>query len=79
MKKFIATYVETSDTCDGRPRVLGVYDTKIDAAFRVNYDMDMWYNDTHYGEDLDHEIDHSKMTARVGDNECIWNIEEIEI
>lgn len=54
-------------------------------AFRYSYqplngwDMEEWYDNTRYGKDLDCDIDYDKLTAKIGDTERIYNIEEVKI
>lgn len=79
MKKFVATYVDHGETCDGKARVLCVKNTKVEALAAVKEDMSVWYDE--YKEE-GVEIDFCKMSAHFdfdSDKGCEWNIEEVEI
>ena len=79
MKKiWIAMYVESGETCDGKPRVLKACATKEEAQNEVQADIEDWADD-HAGENV--EVDFDKMSASYQDRDegCEWCIEEIEI
>ena len=79
MKKlWIATYVDHSETCDGKARVLKACATKEEAQNEVRADIEKWA-DNRAGENV--EIDFDKMSASYRDRDegCEWNIEEVEI
>ena len=79
MKKlWIATYVDHSETCDGKARTLKAYTTKEEAQNEVRADIEKWADDR-AGENV--EIDFDKMSASYRDRDegCEWNIEEVEI
>jgi hypothetical protein len=80
MKKiWIATYVDSSDTCDGKPRVLATATSKEEILNEVRADIEQWADDR-AGEDI--KVDFNKMTANYRGtftDGCEWNIEEIEI
>jgi hypothetical protein len=80
MKKiWIATYVDSSDTCDGKPRVLATATSKEEILNEVRADIEQWADDR-AGEDI--KVDFNKMTANYHGtftDGCEWNIEEIEI
>ena len=78
MKMYIATTVDTGDTCDGRARTLGVYLTRKDAKDAVKKDM---------GGIMDHLVAQGKayiqgsmsIETADGDMGFLWNIEEKEM
>lgn len=79
MKKiWIAMYVESGETCDGKPRVLKACATKEEAQNEVRADIEKWADD-HAGENI--EVDFDKMSASYQDRDegCEWCIEEVEI
>lgn len=75
MKKiWVAMYVDTSDTCDGKPRVLQACATKAEAKAKVRSDMEQW------AEGWDGvKVDYDKMTAsRSNGDSCEWAVGEAE-
>ena len=79
MKKiWIAMYVESGETCDGKARVLKACATKGEAQNEVRADIEKWADDR-AGENV--EVDFDKMSASYQDRDegCEWCIEEIEI
>ena len=79
MKKiWIAMYVESGETCNGKPRVLKACATKEEARNEVRADIENWA-DNRAGENI--EVDFDKMSASYRDRDegCEWNIEEVEI
>ena len=79
MKKiWIAMYVESGETCDGKPRVLKACATKEEAQNEVRADIEKWADDR-AGENV--EVDFDKMSASYQDRDegCEWCIEEVEI
>lgn len=76
MKVWIATYVDSGETCDGKPRVLGVYSSKEEAQADVRADIKRWIGDL--GDD-EVEVSLGRMYARRGACGCEWNIEEAEV
>ena len=78
MKKiWIAMYVESGETCDGKARVLKACATKEEAQNEVQADIEDWADD-HAGENV--EVDFDKMSASYQDRDegCEWYIEEVE-
>ena len=77
-KIWIAMYVESGETCDGKPRVLKACATKEEAQNEVRADIEDWADD-HAGENV--EVDFDKMSASYQDRDegCEWCIEEVEI
>lgn len=79
MKKiWIAMYVESGETCDGKPRVLKACATKEEALNEVRADIEKWADDR-AGENV--EVDFDKMSASYQDRDegCEWYIEEVEV
>ena len=79
MKKiWIAMYVESVETCDGKARVLKACATKEEAQNEVRADIEKWADDR-AGENV--EVDFDKMSASYQDRDegCEWCIEEVEI
>lgn len=79
MKKFVAMYVEVSDSSDNRPRALGVYDSKEDAVRAIIDDMYVWVEGMNPNDDCESEVDENRMIAIVGDIYCYWNVEEVQM
>lgn len=79
MKKiWIAMYVESGETCDGKARVLKACATKEEAQNEVQADIESWADDR-AGENV--EVNFDKMSASYQDRDegCEWCIEEVEI
>ena len=78
MGKYIATYVETSDTCDGKARVLGVYNSAEMACEEVRADMERYIK---FNDHENFEVYWDKMIAwnEAGTVGCEWNIEKVTI
>lgn len=79
MKKiWIAMYVESGETCDGKARVLKACATKEEARNKVRADIEKWADDR-AGENV--EVNFDKMSASYQDRDegCEWCIEEVEI
>lgn len=79
MTKHIVTAVDTSDTSDGKARVLKVCNSREEAEAYVQADIEKWADDR-AGEGI--EVDFDKMSAHYDYNSadgCEWNIEEVEI
>ena len=79
MKKiWIAMYVESGETCDGKARVLKACATKEEAQNEVRADIEKWADDR-ASENI--EVDFDKMSASYHDHDegCEWCIEEVEI
>ena len=81
-KIWIATYVDHSDTCDGKASVLGTYLTKEEAQAEVRADIEKWADDR---AGMPIIVDFDKMSVKYDwktlDNTdgCEWNITEDEI
>lgn len=78
MKKFIVTAVDTSDTADGKARVLTVCATHDEAQNFVKNDMEDFLDDA---AEMNPVADFDKMSVKTNDGMygCEWNIEEVEI
>lgn len=75
--KYVVSLIEYGDGSDGRPRVLGIYDTKYAAEMAIEQDM---YT---YGESLGMYCSGDWCVWRSPYDEweqgCAWNISEIEL
>ena len=79
MKKiWIAMYVESGETCDGKARVLKACATKEEAQNEVQADIENWADD-HAGENVEVDFDKKSASYQDRDEECEWCIEEVEI
>ena len=78
MKMFIVTAVDTSDTADGKARVLAHCSTYDEAKSFVKHDMEDLIDDN---AEMNLIADFDKMSARTEDDSygCEWNIEEVDI
>lgn len=78
MKMFIVTAVDTSDTADGKARVLKAYATHDEAKECVKLDIKQYITNAN-GYPL--KVDWEKLSAWAEDNTfgCEWNIEEVDI
>lgn len=77
MKMFIVTAVDTSDTADGKARVLAQRATRDEAKNFVKNDMENFINDA---AGMNPIADFDKMSVRTEDgmHGCEWNIEEVD-
>ena len=79
MKKiWIAMYVESGETCDGKARVLKVCATKEEAQNEVRVDIEKWADDR-AGENVEVDFDKMSVSDQDRDEGCEWCIEEVEI
>ena len=78
MKKFIVTVVDTSDTADGKARVLDVFNTREEALNAVKNDMECYVNDA-AGMEL--VVDFDKWSIHTEDYSygSEWNISEHDL
>ena len=78
MNKFIVTYVDTAETCDGKARVMGVYDSMSTAREKVRDDMENYLK---LNDDEVFEVYWDKMSVWNNDGRrgCEWNIEEVTV
>ena len=77
MKMFVVTAVDTSDTADGKARVLAHCSTHDEAKNFVENDMEDFINDA---AEMNPIADFDEMSARTEDGMygCEWNIEEVD-
>ena len=79
MKKiWIAMYVESGETCDGKPRVLKACATKEEALNEVRADIEDWADDR-AGENVEVDFDKPSASYRDRDEGREWNVEEVEV
>ena len=79
MKKiWIAMYVESGETCDGKARVLKACATKEEAQDEVCADIEDWADDR-AGENVEVDFDKMSVSDQDRDEGCEWCIEEVEI
>ena len=78
MNTHIVTAVDTSDSADGKARVLKLCKTREEAVAYVKQDMEAFVADAN-GMNLN--VDYDAMSAQTSDGNygCEWNIEEVEI
>lgn len=78
MKMFIVTAVDTSDTADGKARVLAQCATRDEAKNFVRHDMEDFIDDA---AEMNPIADFDKMSVHTEDDAygCEWNIEEVDI
>lgn len=78
MKMFIVTAVDTSDTADGKARILAQCATRDEAKNFVKHDMEDFIDDA---AEMNPIADFDKMSVRTEDDMygCEWNIEEVDI
>ena len=78
MKKWIVTAVDTSDSSDGKARVLKVCGSKNEAITFVRDDMETFKNNA---SGIHLVINYDKMSIHTEDYRygCEWNLEEVEI
>ena len=79
MKKiWIAMYVESGETRDGKPRVLKACATKEEARNEVRADIENWADDR-AGENAEVDFDKMSVSYRDRDERCEWYVEEVEV
>ena len=79
MKKiWIAMYVESGETCNGKPRVLKACATKEEARGEVRADIEKWADDR-AGENVEVDFDKTSASYRDRDEGREWNVEEVEV
>ena len=78
LKRYVVTAADTSESADGKPKVLDVLKSKEEAKAFVRNEIES-YADEAAGMDI--IVDFDKMTAHTSDFNygCEWNIEEIDI
>ena len=78
MKKFIAMYVDISDSSDLRPRILGIFDNRETAVSEIHADIDTFCeaNDI---EPKSSMYDTLSASDEYDNISCKWNIGEVEI
>ena len=77
-KIWIAVYVESGETCDGKPRVLKACATKEEAQNEVRADIEDWADDR-AGENIEVDFDKMSVSDQDRDEGCEWYIEEVEV
>ena len=80
MKKiWIAMYVDTGCTSDGKPRALAVCKSREEAEAAVHADIENWRTKN---QDEGVEVDFDKMAGWFDyntDDKCEWSIQELEV
>ena len=76
-ERWVATVVDSGETCDGKARVLGVYKSSDLAWAYVHRDMQEWAS--RHAHDI--KIDFARGSAKYNyrDAGCEWNVEKITI
>lgn len=82
MKKFFATIVDYGETCDGKARLAGPFDSKDEAKAWANDDMKTWLeNNAMTGKNFD--VDYCRMSISSKNyNEslgCEWNVHDVDV
>ena len=77
-KLWIAAYVDHSETCDGKARILKACSTKEEAQNEVRADIEKWADDR-AGENVEVDFDKMSVSDRDRDEGCEWCIEETVI
>ena len=79
MKKWVVTFVDYGETCDGKARTPKICNSKEEAQAWVRNDMEAWA-DKYAGEDI--TVNFDGMSACFNDDSCQgceWNVEEVDI
>ena len=77
-KIWIAMYVESGETCNGKPRVLKACATKEEAQNEVRADIEDWADDR-AGENVEVDFDKMSVSDQDRDEGREWNVEEVEV
>ena len=78
MKRWIVTYVDRGETCDGKARVLTVCVTKDEARNEVRADIEKWADDR-AGDNVVVDFDKMSASYRDRDEGCEWNVTEVKV
>ena len=74
---YVAVYVDRGECCDGKPGLLGSYETEEEARRAIDKDIDLWKANNDEQAYGNFKIDHAKMSAWDEDNHdfgCEWKI-----
>lgn len=78
-KKWIVTAVDTSETCDGKARVLKACNSPEEALSYAKADMEEWIaRNKEEGIEYDFTCLSATLDYNTG-NGCQWNVEEVEV
>lgn len=77
MTKHIVSYIEYGDGVDGRPRVMGAFNTFEEADKEIEKDMKRCANGNNYQYFGDWEVWRSE--DEKWETGCVWNITSLEI
>lgn len=78
LKRWIVTTVDTSETADGKARIIGVYLDKKTAIDEIKKDMECFIGDA-AGMELDVNYNKMSIQSKDGNYGCEWNVEEVLI
>lgn len=80
-KRYVVSFVDYNDSCDGKARISGLFKTEEEARAWVVDDMKQWL-DNNSGE-VKFDVDYDKMSIASDDyNEdigCEWNVHEVDV
>lgn len=65
---YAVTAIDNGDSCDGRPRCLGVFKTRSEAVKYIEADIENY-------EDKGSEVNYDDWTATT----CVWNLNEVSV
>ena len=77
-KIWMAMYLESGETCDGKARVLKACATKEEALNEVQADIENWADDR-AGENVEVDFDKMSVSDHDRDEGCEWCIEEVGV
>jgi hypothetical protein len=75
MNKYLVTYTDQGDTCDGLARTLGSFDNKEDAIKEMQSDVAYYLNVNDMYQIT--ECDENHTLAGDEDGGCLWQILEV--
>ena len=78
-KVFVVIYCDYGESCDGKPRLHGIYNTKDDAVKEVLRDMDTYIESLSEDDEYEEDRDQFSVTLTDGPMSCEWAIEEYDL
>ena len=72
-RRWVVTYVDRGDTCDGKARIRGIYDSRDEAVSELVKDMDAYAS-----KNPGASVNKADWSADLGDGAgCDWNVEGV--
>ncbi len=75
---FVVVYIDNGESCDGKPRVQGIYKTYDEALKNLHADMETYVESLTEGSEYEMDKDGFSVNVEDGIMSCEWAIEEID-